>query len=880
MRRSAVALLLLVLPGLAVAAPLVQARAAGPGTCPVAGQIAPRGDGWTSVRPGTLPSVSVAAVSPADSARLWATDGQDLQRSTDGGCRWSSVAALGDGGPSSASTAPGAAGGITQVLVAGAAGREVVWTSQDDEVTPAGTRSQIRVSTDGGVTFHASAGLPAFGQLRLGVADARTAYAVAAPAALPAPPLAVAGLPPGTSVWVSTDSGTTFTQRATLPGAGLRGVVADPGSPGTAYAWSDHQLWVSTDTGSSFRPVALRDGRGVEAPRITAVDTGPAGLAVFLAGGWVAQSQDAGRHLSVTAAPDEVDSVAHLPGRAMAMVVATRAGNAVFVPGHPTWDVTPVPGGAQDLRASRDGGGAVVLGRTGSSLFLRPFAETDLRALAVVGLPPAGASAPVRAGALLPAGPPSLLPSLARLALQPGAVRRLTYRLTLPPTAGPLDVYFLVDTTPSMREALAGLRAGVQGIVDELAHSQMDVQFGVGDFRDLDDLTSASADRHVYRRDRPVGPAGPALSDALAALQIAAGGRDIPEAQTIALTQAATGIGMAGVVPAGQQAGFRPAATKVIVLITDSPFHQEPPYPSMAQTVGELRSRGIKVVSLAVNNNFAATDPRPDERAVALGTATLAPVEGIDCQGAGVIDVPPGAPAVCVVDTSSGGSLNLRPPIVALLRGVQDPGTVDVVLSGAGLLRTLGATSEITNLAQPVPLAFAVDLTCRPSQAGSVLALALTGRVDGRPVVRASAAVQCLPTAAVIGAAVLIPPRPVLRQPAAGLPPVPAPVPPAAPVTQPQPGAQANPNPNVNPNVAAGTVQQQQQQAELVLAQQDVHEAPGEQMAMVSRPRRQESAALGALSISLFGASAAGAVVLRARTQSLAATARTVAASG
>ena len=473
-------------------------------------------------------------------------------------------------------------------------------------------------------------------------------------------------------------------------------------------------------------------------------------------------------------------------------------------------------------------------------------------------------------------GPPSLLPALASVALPPGAVRRLTYRLALPPTAGPLDVYFLVDTTPSMREALNGLRAGVQGIVDELAHSQLDVQFGVGDFRDLDDLTSASADRHVYRRDQPVGPAGPALSDALAGLQIAASGRDIPEAQTIALTQAATGLGMAGVVPAGQQAGFRPAATKVIVLITDSPFHQDPPYPSMTQTVGDLHSRGIKVVSLAVNNDFAATDPRPDERAVALGTATLAPVEGIDCQGTGVVDVPPGAPAVCVVDTTGGGPLNLRAPIVALLRGVQDPGTVDVVLRGAGLLRTLGVTSEITNLAEPAQLIFGVDLTCRPSQAGSVLALTLTGRVNGRPVARADAAVQCLPAAALIGSAALIPPRPAARQPAAGLAPVPAPVPPGAPVTQPQPGAQANPNPNVNPNVAAGTVQQQQQQAELVLAQQDLHEAPGEQMAMVSRPRRQENAALGALSMSLVVASAAGALVVRTRLRT--ATARTATA--
>ena len=611
--------------------------------------------------------------------------------------------------------------------------------------------------------------------------------------------------------------------------------------------------------------MALRDGRGGQAPTIAAVDAGPGRLAVLLTDGWVALSTDAGAHLTVTPAPAGVDSVTHLSGQPAVLVVSTAAGNAAFVPGGPAWDLTPVPGGVHDLRSSRDGAVPVVLGHTSSSLYVRPVTAVDLRAPTPGGTAPGALTTPLRAGALRPVGPPSLLPADARVSVQPGTVRRLGYQLRLPPVAGPLDVYFLVDTTPSMREALDGLRAGVQGIVEDLARAQLDVQFGVGDFRDLDDLVTLDPARHAYRRDAPIGPAGPALSTALASLQIAAGGKDIPEAQTIALTQAATGAGMPGVVPVGQQAGFRPAATKVIVLITDAPFHQEPPYPSMAQTVADLHSRGIKVVSLAVNNDFSSTDPRPDERAVALGTATLAPVEGIDCQGTGTIDVPAGAPAVCPVDTAGGGPLSLAAPITALLRDVQDLGTVEVTVSGTGLLRTVGVTSEITNLAQPRPLTFALDLTCRPAQAGSSLALTLAGRVNGRPVVRTQAVVACLSVPALAVAALPLPkaPQQVLDVPPVG-------VPPGAPVSQGQPGAQpnANPNanPNVNPNIAGATAEQQQHQAELALAlaEPDSAEVPDQVMAMVSRPRRSEHAALGVLAVALLMASVAGGLALRA----------------
>jgi len=238
-------------------------------------------------------------------------------------------------------------------------------------------------------------------------------------------------------------------------------------------------------------------------------------------------------------------------------------------------------------------------------------------AVLVASLPGAATATPAR-----------LSPQALTLDLPAGSSQSLDYTLSLdaqpmPPT----DVYLLVDASASMQPYLADLRAGLYDAIRPLA--AMGAYVGVGEFRS----TAAAdwSDGLTYRALRGVGPVDARLDRVIADI-----GRDEPrlppglpgqDAHTVALHDAMTGDGYVPYTGPGQQAGFRPGARRVVAVITDGAFADDPTQPSRDDAVASLRAAGAQVFGLALG-----TAALGDLTAVASATGAVTAVT-VDCGG-------------------------------------------------------------------------------------------------------------------------------------------------------------------------------------------------------------------------------------------------------
>ncbi|HMC72498.1 MAG TPA: hypothetical protein VKJ07_25310, partial [Mycobacteriales bacterium] len=303
------------------------------------------------------------------------------------------------------------------------------------------------------------------------------------------------------------------------------------------------------------------------------------------------------------------------------------------------------------------------------------------------------------------------------VSLPAGGTKDVGYRLLLPRTPSPVDLMFLVDTTDSTDQMIDGVRQGLQTVVNELASTGLDAQFGLGDFKDYPYWAGGGGDDedYPYKLRRKIGPANGTLQAALGRLR-AGGGSDVPESDLAALYYSTTGT--AGrfhkrvLVAPGSDAGYRPSALRLAFLATDEPFHRESDYPGphWAQTVAALTSAGVHQIGLAVESTDSAGKPKPglfnslpDQREMATATHALAPRGGVDCDGDGVTDIDPGSPLVCTiakqadnritVPNPTGGQgvsvgsppppVHLAPLIVQLAESIPDYRAVSLAVAGA-----------------------------------------------------------------------------------------------------------------------------------------------------------------------------------------------------
>ncbi|MDP9069585.1 MAG: hypothetical protein M3N53_14770 [Actinomycetota bacterium] len=367
-------------------------------------------------------------------------------------------------------------------------------------------------------------------------------------------------------------------------------------------------------------------------------------------------------------------------------------------------------------------------------------------------------------------GDTSLQPAQTTLKLKAGKSEQVDYRFALPANPTPLDVFFLVDTSASMDPSIAGLRNGMQKIVDSLAASKIDVQFGVGEVKDypIPGFGDPVQGDFPYRLNRAIGPADTSLSEALAKLESSGGGRgDYEESQLTGLYQAATGEGEPGCVaspreeappcvPPGQGAQFRADALPVIVHVTDYGFHDQAAHPSppFAQVASTLRAKGIRQVGLAAEGTQGNSAAIVDLTDMAEQTEAIAPAGGVDCDGNGSIDIRAGAALVCAIsDTESDGVLNLAPAIIATVRAIAEDVSVELVTSDKkGVVDVAPALYPTVDITERNSLGFDVAFTCPRSLAGTTHNLTLAAKVSGTPVASATAKVVCqkLPAAALL----------------------------------------------------------------------------------------------------------------------------------
>ncbi len=144
-----------------------------------------------------------------------------------------------------------------------------------------------------------------------------------------------------------------------------------------------------------------------------------------------------------------------------------------------------------------------------------------------------------------------------------------------------LDVVFVVDATGSMDWAIAEVRLRIADIVDAVRSLVPLARFGVVAYRDHDDP-------EFLTRQQPLTFSLAKLRRFLDALE-AKGGGSFQEAIT------------AGLEVAAEEAGWRPGARSVVVIIGDAPPHEDN-FNRLLRLTKDIASRGGQVSTLDVSN--------------------------------------------------------------------------------------------------------------------------------------------------------------------------------------------------------------------------------------------------------------------------------------
>jgi hypothetical protein len=831
-----------------------------------------RADGWVALREPAFANAELElidyAVLPFSPTVLFATNGDTVERSLDGGCSWDEVfsnsQAIGEG------FSVGFA--ITALEVPpsppGRLGTTVYL------VRPEGTHTTIIRSHDLGVTWDSkTVGLPVLSQVhRIRVsANPRVAYILAQP-------YSVQDLYES-NLYVTRDGGLTWaTVHTSLDVEDhFTDFALDPVDARVVWAWNETTLSRSTDGGATFEtipdmptPIGVVDVQRYPPYK-------PSRVLVFHAKKPVVQrSTDDGGSFRTVPSPGVVRSVANIYS-VDAIATASDTGVRVQQAGQPAVDVTPKRLKLTDLAFGLVGR-LELFGREGDTIYRRRFVSPT-RAEKPRKLPPVNLT-----GSVLPAIKHSVLrPEHVPVPLRPGQSKRVRYTLDLAPTPTPLDVMFATDSTGSMSEALASLREDFQDIINDLAASGIDVWFGVGDFKDYP--TSSPGD-YPWKRRRAVGPIDAELKRAIEGIET--GGGTGLDSSLAASYQAATGQGQRAVpglielptdakwfIEPGQGAEWRRNSAKVIVMASDVRSRDPQtdagyPGPSYATVNQKLRSLGIKQVGIAVGPDAEGADgPRKTLERVSKGTDTLAPRGGTDCDDDGGVDLVEGEPLVCSFNRKTGGTTSIAPALVSLLRSVEDRQPVAFALTGDA--RVVRAETPLVvpdvNVKQVNRLWVDVTFRCDLKTAGHVFPVTIRASAGSRQVAAAGATVACgvpLPAARAPGSP--LPDLPSSAQ-VAAVAVAPLPPPPPAPVTQ----AQMNPNPNPNPQaqaqLQAGAAVEEQESPQLAFAEVEITDEQTE-LAMVGRDSAEEQAARTLLWVAMAAvAGAATALERRSRTR-------------
>jgi len=187
---------------------------------------------------------------------------------------------------------------------------------------------------------------------------------------------------------------------------------------------------------------------------------------------------------------------------------------------------------------------------------------------------------------------PGVTPAHHSDALDPGAASTITKTVETPPIPPIPDIVLMADTTGSMRDSIANVRANAGSIVSQVQGAQPDAQFAVAEYKD-----DESSSPFAYRVDQQLtGSVGDVVSGVGA--WSAGGGGDEPEAWIGALGRIPTTI------------DFRASSTRVLVMFGDAPSHDPSLGSTEASATAGLVAAGVRVIAISVPN--LSGDPRLD----------------------------------------------------------------------------------------------------------------------------------------------------------------------------------------------------------------------------------------------------------------------------
>lgn len=768
-------------------------------------------DSWTRIAApdfatggGTLTGYDAADPRPG---HLVVTNGIEVAATEDGGCEWTSSAL-----PRDESLVPELGVGeakvvgrsITQVRF-GDQADDYVWAIGATDVATndlAATQPRVLYSRDAGRTFTSRVtGLPTFGR----------PVAIRGYSATQAALLFRKTVPPTTySLFTSSDAGLNWTEEFTaLPQLADFVVDAD-----RFWAWSSNGVYL------------LAADRALRIPAVTgavsAVDIHEGLISVFLASGTQGfASYDYGLNWYPTNTPESVNSVSSQPDVDGLMALSSIEANVLITkPGGGTVDFSPWDENVADVQfvSSLTPEGYPLYAYAATAVFERmvPYTLEAPEPPPIVDLDPP--KKPVRLEA-------SIKPEREVVRLKQNESKVVDYTVTIPPVPTPLDVFFMTDSTGSMRGTIASVQEGVQNIVDGLSATGVDLEFGIGDFRDYPQQPGDG--NYPYKVHREIGPIDTDLEDALQGLTTGGGTTDGDDSALEAIYQAVTGAGRkdplvvgGDLIPPDMDAGFRPEAMKVVLLASDDgmrhPGAANPAYPgpSLATVRDALRENGVYLVGIEVKTN--SDSPREELEDLAEATGAVAPPQGVDCDSDGVADISAANPLVCEFDPRAG--TGIAEAFVAMLAGIKDLAPVDLAVKAPSPYVTARSQTHFpdVNVKAPNTFQLAVEFTCTKKNAGTDTPVTIAATRTGVEVVRTTATLRCLappapkppppdPLPPVIPA-VLIPPL------------IPAAAPPA-PINNPPPNT--NPNPNPNPNPQGGFAAQEEEQLQLALAENE-----------------------------------------------------------
>jgi len=728
---------------------------------------------WTVIDAPNL-DISAYAVDPVDTDRIFATDGDSVMRSTDGGCAWQRVYVA-----SEEATFAGPA--ITQIAIPASPGAHVRTYLLVVERAGGVSRPHVVRSSDGGRSWRVSdAGLPPAGEPRPLVIS-------------PSNPQEIyLGIDAGgvlNALYASSDAGTSWQLRgapAELAGKRMGGITVDPLEAATLWAPSDNGLYRSTDGGRSFAPIDdFADGVATGPVNVFHAPAQDARVLVYLPGrDGFAASIDGGKTWLGLLAPGDVQSIASGYVDETLMVAANGTVYGFHAPSLYWVNLKPPISGAIDLTADR-GASAHFYGHnddaivvwTGGEVQIPPdIVKTVLRDLPLIRTPQ-----------IPEPEPPRFSRDRRRVELGPGQSKKVRYTLSLPTRPIPADVFFLLDTSGSMEGLVTSMAEGVAGIANGITSEDIDVRFGLGEFRNYPDSFPPRENdepNFVYRRRLDLGASGSELGAVLESLNFGGGGHY--NAHLGALYQLSTGAGedlyppgpLGSDIPPGQQANFTKGRLHVVIVATDEEFTTNdeayntdptdpppPDIPSFVEVANLLAARDTMVVGVSISS-----EATPDLARMAHATGAVAPGGGVDCDGDGAADLPEGAPLVCTLPgraVESGGSV--AGAIVDLVKAVRTSRDVEIdVARGAAVVQNITPRAHRNVVVQTTPrLTFDVTYRCTGKDIGERFDVLLRARVerwnpttDTRVICRENPVFDLPFALAPIVAAVVVPPPP------------------------------------------------------------------------------------------------------------------------